>query len=253
MHNNKPLTTMPVDLLLNLTVPLTFGVFLVLERWRAARHFPRPPRWAGTGWLFFGLTLAVGGALPRLLPPDAGWRLFDLSSLGLGGVPLGVLATTLAGYWLHRAEHRFDWLWRAAHRLHHSAVRVDTLGAFYAHPLEVVLKVLLATLVCLPVLGLSPMAAVVTQLTVALLSLFQHLNLATPHWLGRLVQRPESHCVHHQKGVAGRNFSELPLWDMVFGTYSNPRQPFTGAVGLDADPTQRPLDLLLMRDASGRP
>lgn len=53
---------------------------------------------------------------------------------------------------------------------------------------------------------------------------FQHANIRTPHWLGHLIQRPESHAVHHGRGIHRWNYSDLPLWDMVFGTYRNPVQ-----------------------------
>jgi sterol desaturase/sphingolipid hydroxylase (fatty acid hydroxylase superfamily) len=29
--------------------------------------------------------------------------------------------------------------------------------------------------------------------------------------------------VHHQKGYHKNNYSDLPLWDMIFGTFENPR------------------------------
>jgi sterol desaturase/sphingolipid hydroxylase (fatty acid hydroxylase superfamily) len=52
------------------------------------------------------------------------------------------------------------------------------------------------------------------------------LNVKTPHWpshwLGYIFQRPESHCIHHQEGVHAFNYSDLPMWDMFFGTYRNP-------------------------------
>ena len=51
--------------------------------------------------------------------------------------------------------------------------------------------------------------------------LFYHWNVRTPHWLGYFVQRPESHCVHHQRGRHRNNYSDLPLWDIAFGTFSS--------------------------------
>ena len=33
------------------------------------------------------------------------------------------------------------------------------------------------------------------------LGTFQHANIRTPRWLGYLVQRPESHSLHHARGV----------------------------------------------------
>lgn len=42
-------------------------------------------------------------------------------------------------------------------------------------------------------------------------------------WLGFIVERPESHRIHHQEGVHAYNYADLPLWDMLFGTFRNPR------------------------------
>ena len=56
-----------------------------------------------------------------------------------------------------------------------------------------------------------------------LAELLYHWNVRTPYWLGFLIQRPESHCVHHQQGLHSFNYADLPLWDMLFGTLRNPR------------------------------
>jgi sterol desaturase/sphingolipid hydroxylase (fatty acid hydroxylase superfamily) len=53
--------------------------------------------------------------------------------------------------------------------------------------------------------------------------LFYHWNVSTPHWLGYIFQRPESHCIHHQEGLHSYNYADLPLWDMLFGTFRNPK------------------------------
>jgi sterol desaturase/sphingolipid hydroxylase (fatty acid hydroxylase superfamily) len=55
-----------------------------------------------------------------------------------------------------------------------------------------------------------------------LLSLFQHANLRTPRWLGYIIQRPESHAVHHERGVHAGNYGNLAIWDIAFGTFHNP-------------------------------
>jgi sterol desaturase/sphingolipid hydroxylase (fatty acid hydroxylase superfamily) len=60
--------------------------------------------------------------------------------------------------------------------------------------------------------------------------MFQHANIRTPHWLGYLVTRPECHSAHHERGVHGRNYGDIPLYDMLFGTFHNPKS-FEGEVG----------------------
>ena len=72
---------------------------------------------------------------------------------------------------------------------------------------------------------------------------FQHANIRTPGWLGYIIQRPEQHCVHHERGVHAFNYANLPLWDMVFGTFKNPRvwQRMAGFYSGSSQPTKRML------------
>jgi sterol desaturase/sphingolipid hydroxylase (fatty acid hydroxylase superfamily) len=74
------------------------------------------------------------------------------------------------------------------------------------------------------VVGLSPKAASLAVLLTGLAELVYHWNVRTPHWLGYIFQRPESHCVHHQEGLHSFNYADLPLWDMLFGTFRNPKE-----------------------------
>jgi sterol desaturase/sphingolipid hydroxylase (fatty acid hydroxylase superfamily) len=37
-----------------------------------------------------------------------------------------------------------------------------------------------------------------------------------------LIPLPESHCLHCEYGIHGRNYGDLPIWDMIFGTFHNP-------------------------------
>ncbi|MBI5257760.1 MAG: sterol desaturase family protein [Burkholderiales bacterium] len=241
---------MKIEALLGLGIPVLFLLMLLVEARAPARTFVARKGWRWLGVAFFVLTLVLSAITPKLLPLDRLQALqwLALADLGLWGVPIGLLATTFAGYWLHRAEHRFRWLWLATHQLHHSPPRVDMAGAYFAHPFEVMLKATLGTTVSSVVLGLTPLASTLVGLSIAALSLFQHWNIRTPRLLGYFVQRPESHCVHHARGDRGHNFSELPLWDMVFGTFSNPAT-FRGEVGLDAHPAPPLAHMLLMRGA----
>src|SRR3546814_4070180 len=70
---------------------------------------------------------------------------------------------------------------------------------------------------------LFPYTTLFRSYATTFMSVFQHSNIRTPRWLGYLVQRPESHSVHHPRGVHAYNYSDLPLFDIVFGTFRNPR------------------------------
>jgi sterol desaturase/sphingolipid hydroxylase (fatty acid hydroxylase superfamily) len=85
-------------------------------------------------------------------------------------------------------------------------------------------------------LGLDPLAAAVIGYIGAFYGLFQHWNVRTPAWLGYVIQRPEAHCHHHELNVHAYNYADLPIWDIVFGTFKNP-DTFEGRVGFADDPS----------------
>jgi len=153
--------------------------------------------------------------------PDS--QLVNLSWMGnIGGAVAGVLVYELGMYVWHRTMHRNKWLWKSFHQLHHSAERLDTFGAFFFSPLDILGWTALGTL-CFSILtGLTPQAITITLLFTNFLSIFQHANIKTPQWLGYFIQRPESHTVHHARGIHAYNYSDLPVFDMIFGTFRNP-------------------------------
>lgn len=244
---------MTLDDILTLMIPACYLILLAAERLWPARHFPNLPWWKVTGAAFFVLMGAVSALLPLALPAELLRRigLFDLSGLGVaGGVVVGQLAATFAAYWWHRAEHRFDFLWRGFHQVHHSPRRVDLSGFVFTHPLEMPVTIFLSLFVTVAVLGLDPRAAAIVGFLSALNGMIQHVNLPTPRWLALLCQRPEAHCLHHERGVHARNYSDLPLWDWVFGTLANPGR-FTGEIGFDPPADRRILAMLGFRDVNG--
>ena len=73
--------------------------------------------------------------------------------------------------------------------------------------------------------------------------------LRTPYWLGFAIQRPESHLVHHQLGLHAFNYGDLPLWDMLFGTFRNP-ETFDAECGYYDGASSRVGEMLLGRDVT---
>ena len=98
-------------------------------------------------------------------------------------------------------------------------------------------------------LGRKPEAAVLVLYTTTFLAIFQHSNLRTPRWLGYVVQRPESHAYHHGRGIHQKNYSDLPIFDLLFGTWVNPKE-FIPAAGFYDGASLRIGDLLLGRDVT---
>jgi sterol desaturase/sphingolipid hydroxylase (fatty acid hydroxylase superfamily) len=151
-------------------------------------------------------------------------RLFSSARLGAsGGALLGYFAITFVFYWWHRWRHASAFLWRWVHQIHHSPQRLEVVTSFYKHPFEILLDSLLMSVILYLGVGVEPRAAAGAVVLSGLAELVYHWNVKTPHWLGYIFQRPESHCVHHQEGVHAFNYSDLPMWDMLFGTYRNPR------------------------------
>jgi len=155
--------------------------------------------------------------------PDLAW--WHAGHLGTApAIALGYLTITFVFYWWHRARHEIPLLWRWLHQVHHSASRLEVATSFYKHPLEILLNSLLCSFLLHVLLGLSAASATIVVTLTGLAELLYHSNLSSPHWLGYLFQRPESHRRHHEIGYHRDNYSDLPLWDILFGTFDNPRE-----------------------------
>ncbi|MFL6229369.1 MAG: sterol desaturase family protein [Pyrinomonadaceae bacterium] len=234
------------------TIVIIVGVLMMLfervqpgRRWRCVRGW----------WLRAGIANAVQLAL--VLGTGLLWdarlgerRLLSIDSWGAAvGGAFGYLCLTFVYYWWHRWRHEIGWLWRL-HQMHHSAQRIEVITSFYKHPLEILTDCLLTSTILFALLGLGAQGAALAVLLSGLGELFYHWNHQTPRWLGYFFQRPESHCLHHEEGVHHFNYSDLPLWDMLFGTFQNP-VAWEGRCGLGAENERRVLELLLCLDVSG--
>ena len=148
--------------------------------------------------------------------------------------------------------HRSDVLWRTFHQMHHSAERLDTFGAFWFSPLDMIGWTALFSLCLTLGVGLTPEATTLVMYTTTFLSVFQHGNIRTPRWLGYIVQRPESHSRQHARGVHAGNYSDLPVFDLLFGTFHNP-QDFAADNGFYQGASTRIAEMLSFRDVSRPP
>lgn len=239
------------------TSPITLGVFALfallaaLETLRPRRRLPSLPGWRLKGTFFFLLGTAISGVVPLVWDEwFAEHRLIDARGLGnVGGALAGFLAYEAVPYAWHRALHRFDFLWRWFHQMHHSAERIDVFGAFYLHPFDFVGFSLVTSVALVGLLGLTPYAALAAMLAITACNLFQHANLSTPRWLGYLVQRPENHAVHHERGSHAGNYGDIAIFDMLLGTFRNPRT-HEGEAGFHDGASAQVLPMLLGRDVA---
>ena len=226
--------------------------FILLDAFRGRRSYSAQRAWRTRGVAVTAamvwLSMVVAGGWASLL---GDYTLLDLSSLGtFWGALVGILIYEFVHYWYHRSVHRFDFLWRLAHQMHHSAERIDAFGAYYLHPVDVFFFTSWASLVFVPVLGLSAEATAIAAAFLTFNAMFQHANIETPHWLGYFIQRPESHCVHHARGVHNYNYSDLPLWDLIFGTFVNPRDVAGMEAGFYDGASERIPEMLIFQDVS---
>jgi sterol desaturase/sphingolipid hydroxylase (fatty acid hydroxylase superfamily) len=153
---------------------------------------------------------ALGGGWVGL--PDEGWGL-------LWSIPLFVLASELAYYWFHRAQHAWSPLW-AMHSLHHSDQAFGITTSIRHFWTEGALRTICVYPLVLIVFRPAPTAAAAL---IAFWSYFEHLDIRLSFGrAGLLLTSPQYHRIHHAAGAAyaDHNFvAMLPLWDWVFGTY----------------------------------
>jgi sterol desaturase/sphingolipid hydroxylase (fatty acid hydroxylase superfamily) len=246
----------PLDLIfdpITIVMVAMFGALALWEILAPGRTLPEVRGWTPRALTAFAVYFLLSSYLPLLWADAlAPLQVFDLSAWPTwAAVAAGVFGYELGAYAWHRAMHTVTPLWRTFHQMHHSAERLDVLGAFWFSPLDMVTWTLLPSLV-LTVLGLPPQATVGTLLIVTFLAMFQHANVRTPRWLGYLVQRPESHTVHHARGIHAYNYSDLPVFDMLFGTFRNPAG-YEHPTGFWHGASSRVADMMLLRDVSAAP
>lgn len=150
------------------------------------------------------------------------WQLGESVHPMVGGL-IAYLIITFVFYWWHRWRHTINFLWLLFHQVHHSPKRIETITSFYKHPLEIILNSIIIGSVNYLLLGLNLEAAGWNLLYMSLGEYIYHMNIKTPYVMGFIFQRPEMHRIHHQLGKHYNNFSDLPIWDMMFGTFENPR------------------------------
>lgn len=244
----------PIDILIDPISLTILGLYAALMLWEAvapARRLPQVPGARLRGLVSFVTFFYLSTYLPMLWDDTlARFQLLDLSALGIaGGALVGLLVYELGAYLYHRVLHESDGLFRVVHQMHHSAEALDTYSAYYFSPLDMVGWTGLGSLCLTLGVGLHPTAVTVILVTTSLLAIVQHANIRTPHWLGYVIQRPESHTVHHARGVHAKNYSDLPIWDMLFGTFENP-VGYEHATGYYDGASRRVVDMLLGRDVT---
>lgn len=203
------------------------------------------------------------GAWARILQPIASAEArFLKAELGFTPLPLPehgwpvwfsalvvMLAADLIFYWVHRAQHRYDFLW-AMHSFHHSDDDLNVTSGYRHYWLEKPFWMLVFYIPLGLVFRISPETASAFGVIFVFFAMFPHSNVRLE--LGPFTQvllGPQLHRIHHSVQVEHYNTNfcgAFPIWDLLFGTYRAPAAgefPETGVTSATSRP--RPLHALL--------
>lgn len=244
----------PVEILLDpisLIVYAIFGSIFLWELILPARELPKIKYWELRGLAFFLVFILLTTYIPLLWDGFfASYQLMNLSSLSTSfQVILGILVFELVQYGWHISMHKSNFLFRVSHQMHHSTERLDVASTFIFSINDMIGLSLVGSVSFALIMGLSPQAVTLIILSTTFLGIFQHANIRTPRWLGYIIQRPESHTLHHAKGVHGYNYTDLPVIDMLFGTFKNPKS-FAQETGYYFGASNRILEMLCFKDVT---
>lgn len=213
-----------------LALPLLYTVALALmwlEHKYPAKKIAKEKSWYVRALLVNALVLMVFFAVDYLWEHYAGaYSLFHFSdqlSPFLGAM-LGYFIFTFVVYWWHRLRHASSFVWRLFHQLHHSPKRIETLTAYYIHPLDMLANLLISNTIVYILLGLNIEAAAWYTFITGTAGFLIHANINMPRKAGYVFQTPKMHRLHHKSGHHAQNYSDIVWWDMLFGTYANPKE-----------------------------
>ncbi len=228
-----------------------FAGFALIDLVYRARTFPDVPLWKTRGLAFMLLYFGVTTYSPLLWDSTLGrYQLVDGSAWPFWiQVVVGFFFYEFLIYVWHRTMHKSDTIWRWFHQMHHSAERVDIWGAFYFHPLDMIGWALVGSCALVLGIGLTPEAVLVIFVAATFCAIFQHSNVRTPRWLGYIITRPESHSVHHERGIHNFNYGDIPVFDILLGTFRNPAE-WKGEAGFFEGSTNKVGELLIGRKIS---
>ncbi len=244
----------PLEILLDPISFIVLGLYALLIIWEAiapARELPKVKHWKLKGMIAFIVFFFLSTYFPLLWDGYlAKYQIFDLTNLGtFWGVIVGVFVYEIGLYVWHRIMHKSDILWRVFHQMHHSAERLDSYGAFYFSPMDMIGFTFLGSLCLVLVAGFTAEATTLIILGTTFLAIFQHSNIKTPAWLGYFVQRPEAHTYHHARGIHAYNYADFPIIDIIFGTFRNPKT-YSHETGFYEGGSNKIREMLLFKDIS---
>lgn len=183
------------------------------------------------------LTIVVGAQMLLWLQRGMGSS-FSLwphhLSIGIQ-VILMILIADFLRYWFHRLSHENNFLWKF-HLIHHAPSKLYWFNVGRFHPVEKTVQFLLDSLPFL-LLGVHEQVFALYFVFYAINGFFQHSNIQIKYgFLNYLISSAELHRWHHSKKVPESNNNygnNIILWDIVFGTYFNPKNKEVDVLGIN--------------------
>lgn len=153
-------------------------------------------------------------------------------------------------YWIHRAQHHFNAMWRT-HAWHHSIEQMYWFSGFRTSFFHSFIYNIPQVVIPVVLLRLSPAAAAIGYSLGLLIQFWEHTNLKVRlgPLLGWFLVTPEYHRIHHSATLnRGKNLgTTFSVWDRMFGTYVDPAsvtEQFPLGLGETVAPREIPRMLL---------
>jgi sterol desaturase/sphingolipid hydroxylase (fatty acid hydroxylase superfamily) len=233
------------------------GVFELLERIRPARELDR---WKDLKLDLLSFALAVTmnrvshysvtGFVATYAPP---WMLGGLQTLqslpSAVRIVMAIFIVDFIIYWIHRAQHRYDLMWRT-HAWHHSIEHLYWFSGFRTSFLHSFIYNIPQAAVPMLLFNLTPFEAGIGYSIGLLIQFWEHTNINVNIGpLRHLIITPAYHRIHHSASdLCHRNLgTTFSLWDRMFGTYVDPATvPETVPLGLGEPIDKRKIARMLL-------
>jgi sterol desaturase/sphingolipid hydroxylase (fatty acid hydroxylase superfamily) len=212
-----------------------FGLIVVFEI--CERIWPARPvdRWLDVklDLLSFAFALTVNRVCTHLIrawvgdltPPSLAGTIHYLQALpSIVKIVMALFVVDFVIYWIHRAQHHFEVLWRT-HAWHHSIEQMYWFAGFRTSFLHSLIYNIPQVVVPITLFKLSPAEAGIGYSLGVLIQFWEHTNLNVRIGpLAWLIITPAYHRIHHSATVhRGMNLgTTFSLWDRIFGTYIDP-------------------------------
>lgn len=170
--------------------------------------------WMITGWVHEHMPARIVASMEdvRALP-------------SLVKILLALVCADFTIYWIHRAQHRFDLLWRT-HAWHHSIEEMYWFAGFRTSLAHSFLYNIPQATIPMLFFGLGTVETSIAFAIGMLVQFWEHTNLKVNlGFLEHVFITPQYHRVHHSASDLCRtNYgTTFSLWDRMFGTWHDPK------------------------------